>query len=214
MAGTQWETPWYLLDSGRAGPTTVVLGGTHGYEISGWLAAGELLAWKPDKGRVLVLPRVNMRGVIERDRFVPGDKDLNRCYPGNPEGSPAERLAWEVFSLIKSQDAAMVIDLHESFDFHLVDESALGQTIVLYSNDSAAWNALEAMETINAELTPPLESFSLLQGPIEGSTAWAAGKELGIQAFTLETCLRLPLAKRIACHLRLTKLLIEGIYTF
>jgi len=210
MAGTEWSLPYYLLEGGAPGPTVVILGGTHGYEVAGWLAAGELLGYRPSRGRVFVLPRVNYRGVEARDRFVPGDTDLNRCYPGKPDGSPAERIAYAVFSFIEDQGASMVIDLHESIDFYSTNESKLGQTIILYPNDMAGWNALEAMESINQDLADPLEQFSLLQGPIQGSTAWAAGSILGIQAFTLETCLRLPLEKRVSHHVRLAKMLAES----
>jgi len=207
--GKVWQTPYYLKDSGVAGPTVFILGGTHGYELAGWFAAQELLHVKPDRGRLYVIPRVNYRGVQLKHRFVPGERDLNRCYPGNPDGGNTERLAFDVFEFIKSKKAEIVFDLHESFDYHLVDEESLGQSIIFYTNDKAAWVSLMVSEAINEQIAEPLEKVSILHGPKVGSTAWAAGKYLGIQGYTLETAIPLPLKKRIDYHLRLVRLIFK-----
>src|SRR5437867_9239804 len=39
MAGTPYETPLYIRGSGNPGKTVLVLGGVHGNEPAGWLAA-------------------------------------------------------------------------------------------------------------------------------------------------------------------------------
>jgi len=206
--GQVWQTPYYLKESGSTGPTVLIIGGTHGYEIAGWQAAQELLKFKPDVGRLYVIPRINLRGVELRHRFVPGEKDLNRCYPGKVKGGNTERLAFDVFEFIKNQGVKIVFDLHESWDYHLVNEARLGQSVILYPDDTAAWASLMATETINETISEPLEKISFLQGPIKGSTAWAVGKILGIQGYTLETAIPLPLKKRIDYQVQLVRLIL------
>ena len=39
QAGTPWETTGYVVDSGEAGPTALILGGVHGNEPAGAAAA-------------------------------------------------------------------------------------------------------------------------------------------------------------------------------
>ncbi|MCP4755825.1 MAG: succinylglutamate desuccinylase/aspartoacylase family protein [Proteobacteria bacterium] len=207
--GEIWQTPYYFKDSGVEGPSLLIIGGTHGYEIAGWFAAQELINYSPGKGRLFVIPRVNYRGVELKHRFVPGEKDLNRCYPGKSDGGNTEKLAFDVFEFIKERNIQIVLDLHESFDYHLVDESSLGQTIVFYPNDTTAWVSLMASESINETITEPLEKMSVLQGPKTGSTAWAAGKHLSIQGYTLETSIRLPLEKRMDYHIQLVRSILK-----
>ena len=37
-AGTEWETEFYVVDSGIAGPTVLIVGGVHGNEPAGYRA--------------------------------------------------------------------------------------------------------------------------------------------------------------------------------
>ena len=41
-------------------------------------------------------------------------RNLNRCYPGDPNGFPTERLAYAIMQLIRSERPAMAFDLHEA----------------------------------------------------------------------------------------------------
>ena len=64
-------------------------------------------------GRVRAVPILNVTAFRARSPFVvPEDgKNLNRCFPGNPDGTLAERLAYAAFTeLITGSDA--VIDAH------------------------------------------------------------------------------------------------------
>jgi predicted deacylase len=98
------------------GPLLTVVAGVHGCEYASmagvrrWtreLAAGEL------RGRVRAVPVLNMTAFAARAPFVvPEDgKNLNRCFPGDPAGTLADRLAYDTFTqLITGSDA--VIDAH------------------------------------------------------------------------------------------------------
>lgn len=41
-------------------------------------------------------------------------RNLNRCFPGRPDGSYTERLAWGISRLIEQERIELVIDLHEA----------------------------------------------------------------------------------------------------
>jgi predicted deacylase len=108
--------PIVELTGSADGPLLTVVSGVHGCEYASmagvrrWtrdLAAREL------RGRVRAVPVLNTTGFAARAPFVvPEDgKNLNRCFPGNPAGTLADRLAYDAFTqLISGSDA--VIDAH------------------------------------------------------------------------------------------------------
>ena len=42
---------------------------------------------------MLMVPVVNVHGFLDRSRYLPDRRDLNRSFPGTPTGSIAARLA-------------------------------------------------------------------------------------------------------------------------
>jgi uncharacterized protein len=98
------------------GPTLTVIAGVHGCEYASmagvrrWLSD---LATRELRGRVRAVPVLNVTAFAARSPFVvPEDgKNLNRCFPGDPGGTLAERLAYDAFTrLIAGSDA--VVDAH------------------------------------------------------------------------------------------------------
>src|ERR1700689_4950706 len=98
------------------GPHLTVIAGVHGTEYTSIAAARELLAeLRPEQlsGTVTAPPLINLPAFWARTPFVvPLDgKNLNRSFPGDADGSAAERIAAAVTErLIKGSDS--VIDLH------------------------------------------------------------------------------------------------------
>ena len=41
-------------------------------------------------------------------------RNLNRAYPGSPDGNPTEKLAYAIMELIRKENADLAIDLHEA----------------------------------------------------------------------------------------------------
>jgi uncharacterized protein len=110
------SVPVVELTGGRAGPLLTVLAGVHGCEYAAMAAvrrwAGQL-EHRELAGRVRAVPIVNLPAFAARAAFVVPDdgKNLNRCFPGDPSGTLAERLADAVFTqLITGSDA--VVDAH------------------------------------------------------------------------------------------------------
>jgi predicted deacylase len=65
------------------------------------------------RGRVRAVPVLNLPAFVGRTPFVVPDdgKNLNRCFPGDPAGTLADRLAYAAFTeLISGSDA--YIDVH------------------------------------------------------------------------------------------------------
>jgi predicted deacylase len=98
------------------GPTLTVIAGVHGCEYASmagvrrWLSD---LATRDLRGRVRAVPVLNVTAFAARSPFVvPEDgKNLNRCFPGDPAGTLAERLAYDTFTrLIAGSDA--LVDAH------------------------------------------------------------------------------------------------------
>lgn len=108
--------PVRIINSGRPGPRVVISAGIHGSEYPGIEAASRLwqsLTPEGITGTIVMFPLVNVPGFEAAEANVnPLDHiNLNRIFPGDPNGSPsmvmANRLVEEV-----SKVADCVLDLH------------------------------------------------------------------------------------------------------
>ena len=118
LPGTSSETTMTFAFSGRPGPTLMVLGGVHGNEPGGWLAAEEVSTWLPAAGAMIVLPRANRIAAANFVRTTDELGDLNRLYPGSLESAlPMERLAAAIVATALEFSVDVVLDLHESWAF-------------------------------------------------------------------------------------------------
>jgi uncharacterized protein len=110
------EIPVIEVTGDTPGPLLSVIAGVHGCEYASmaglrrWVGG---LAGRSIRGTVRAVPVVNLPAFWARSPFVvPEDgKNLNRCFPGSPGGTLAERLADAVFSQVISGSDAFV-DLH------------------------------------------------------------------------------------------------------
>jgi len=110
------SVPFVEVTGSGDGPTLTVIAGVHGCEYASmagvrrWLSD---LASRDLRGRVRAVPVLNVTAFAARSPFVvPEDgKNLNRCFPGDPAGTLAERLAYDTFTrLIVGSDA--LVDAH------------------------------------------------------------------------------------------------------
>lgn len=110
------KTPVIEARGNEAGPRLSVIAGVHGCEYASmagvrrWVTG---LAGRSLHGAVTVVPVVNLPAFWARSPFVvPEDgKNLNRCFPGSPSGTLAERLAHAVFTQVITGSDALV-DMH------------------------------------------------------------------------------------------------------
>jgi len=100
--------------------TLVIMGGVHGNELNGIALVKRLLGYcekekieKKLKGRLIVIPLVNVKGFEKRTRTNPLDhKDINRSY-NQKINCPSTKIAnalWKAFYA----KADMVIDCHDA----------------------------------------------------------------------------------------------------
>ena len=225
LEGTVYQTPAYIFESDQEGPAVLVIGGTHGDEPAGYEAAFRLtdrfLKNPIIRGTFVIIPEANKQSIIHYSRriTVPGGENiergnLNRCYPGNPEGLPMEQLAFQIQRIIESLNISVLIDLHEALYFHLeIEETAakkgLGQTLIYYPNEEGSWLVINMLDQINSEIEDSYKKFSALEQPIPHSAAWWAGNTLDIAAFTFETSRKNDLKERIYYHLRLVEIVLK-----
>ncbi len=98
----------------RPGPTLCLTAGIHGDELNGVEIAHRIYAGTRGSalsGTLIAMPAVNMQGVRSGARYLPDRRDLNRAFPGNPNGSLASRIAHALYQgVIRQCDA--LIDLH------------------------------------------------------------------------------------------------------
>lgn len=109
------EIPFGIIEGTEPGPCLLVTAGVHGSEYCSIETAVRLLKKKPEeiKGTLVVLPILNVQGFHKRSIYImPEDgKNLNRMFPGKPDGSTSERLAdWLVTKVYPHADA--YLDLH------------------------------------------------------------------------------------------------------
>ena len=96
------------------GPTLLITGCVHGDEINGPEIIRRLLKSKSlnrMRGTLIAVPIVNVPAFLNRSRYLPDRRDLNRLFPGSSTGSLGSRIARAVAKeLVPRCDA--VIDLH------------------------------------------------------------------------------------------------------
>lgn len=111
--------PVQVVHGKKSGPILFVSAAVHGDEINGVEIIRRLLAssaMKNLRGTILAVPVVNPFGFIQRARYLPDRRDLNRSFPGSPKGSLAGRLAHSFISQIASR-CDYGIDLHTGSNF-------------------------------------------------------------------------------------------------
>jgi len=115
VKGTGLSMPFSIITGHKDGPTVFVTTGIHGSEYPGTLAMIELLQeFTPDivQGRLMAIHPVNTMAFEARLSMIfPEDgHNLNRVFPGKPDGLASERVAWHITEL---QDMAdFYLDLH------------------------------------------------------------------------------------------------------
>ncbi len=112
--GVPVSTPVLVVNGALPGPTLCLTAAVHGDELNGIEMVRRVMHdIDPDKlsGAVIGIPIVNVQGFRRGSRYLPDRRDLNRYFPGNPNGSAAARIAHSFFTNVISHCDALV-DLH------------------------------------------------------------------------------------------------------
>jgi hypothetical protein len=106
--------PIHIRRAAEDGPVLFVTAALHGDEINGTGAVRQLIRDTEVhllRGTVIFVPVLNLLAFDRHDRYLPDRRDLNRSFPGSPNGSLASRMARIIFNEIVAR-CDYGIDLH------------------------------------------------------------------------------------------------------
>lgn len=114
LYNTPTQLPIHVIRGKKEGPVVFISAAIHGDELNGIeiirrLRKLEIL--KKIKGTIILVPIVNVYGIMTLSRYLPDRRDLNRSFPGSTKGSLASRVAKIFFDeIVRKCDLG--IDLH------------------------------------------------------------------------------------------------------
>jgi uncharacterized protein len=204
--------PVHVFEAPRPGPTALIQAGIHGDEVAGVHALSELLeaGFRPDCGRLLVVPVMNPAAYRARQRKAPGGLDMNRCFPGN-EASAAleERLARRFMDLVERERPDLVVTLHESWKrFHPQVPASFGQTIV-YGVNPVPPIVARVVERLNERLQSPYEVWACHHYPVPTSSTEVIVDRMGCVGVCVETWMGFEESRRVAMHQETVRYFLE-----
>ncbi len=112
--GVPVSTPVLVVNGAQPGPTLCLTAAVHGDELNGIEVVRRVVHdIDPSNlsGAVIGVPIVNVQGFRRGSRYLPDRRDLNRYFPGNPDGSAAARIAYSFFTNVLPHCDAL-IDVH------------------------------------------------------------------------------------------------------
>jgi len=107
-------TPVLVVNGAEPGPTVCLTAAVHGDELNGIETVRRVMyTLEPERlrGAVIGVPIVNLQGFHRGSRYLGDRRDLNRYFPGDPQGSSASRIAHSFFHEVIRHCSA-VVDLH------------------------------------------------------------------------------------------------------
>lgn len=205
LPGTEWENQVLVVKGQGEGPAIYLIAGVHGGEMAAWMAGNLIKKAGIKAGTLHILSPANPWGANRspRTRYVTGKEDLNRSFPGNPEGSAAERIADAIFQDVKRVHPVFVFDLHEAAT-NVENRDFLGNSLIYTSLDKMNDLYIDMLlETQQGMLTSvPFDFFS--PGPA-GSVNRTMSDLLGLPVITVETYRADPLEVRISNQLSIVQ---------
>lgn len=172
--------PVVCIANGR-GPTVLVAGGVHGDEPEGQIAALTLAretGVEDVRGRLLIMPCLSPEASCAFTRLWPDGANLNRSFPGSPDGPPDRQLAdYLTRAVFPVCDA--VCDMHSGgrsmrclpwSEIHLVENRRQREAMI---DAMLAWNTDYHFAYID------IAGGGLLVGEAERQGKVAVGTELG-----------------------------------
>ncbi|HEV2385730.1 MAG TPA: succinylglutamate desuccinylase/aspartoacylase family protein [Candidatus Acidoferrales bacterium] len=108
--------PVVVVHGARPGPVLAMVAGSHGTEYASIIALEKLIPMLDPAqiaGTVIVLPLVNTASFEEKvPHLNPIDhRNMNRMYPGKPDGTQTERASWAITQQVIAQ-SDYLIDMH------------------------------------------------------------------------------------------------------
>ncbi len=178
LGDRQVQVPIIAINGARDGPRVAVTAGVHGAEYVGIEGARRLgMSVDPATmhGSIVVVPVMNTTSFFARSIYTSGldANNLNRMFPGNASGEPAERLADWLFRTIISP-ADFFVDMHGGD----MIEALVPFAIYLETEN-------KAVETASRDMANAYGIEIVIRGATPGS-AYGAATQAGIPAIIAE----------------------------
>lgn len=180
------KLPIMALDSEKEGPTLWLLSTTHGNEVNGIEVIHRIFKFLKQnglkKGKIFALPIANPWGFELAQRENPYDLfDMNRHFPGDPQGNTTERINSAIFKYILSTKPTLLVDFHadtsNSIPYIIVDKSG---PPTLQETFEKTW---DYANKFGVTATEEIEEFTKQQ--VDKSLTYALIKER-VPAFVIE----------------------------
>lgn len=201
LEGSEWENCVVHLSGEASGPSVYLVAGVHGDEEAAWQAGKLLQSISIQAGDLYLLAPANRWGAEKekKSRYVTDDQDLNRSFPGNPEGSASEQIAAAIYQDVKRVSPVLVLDLHEARPVHS-NYDFLGNSLIFTEMGDQMELLLDLLaETESGNLCGG--AFSLYGPGPEGSINREVSRNLAIPVITVETYRGYEMERRVTDHL-------------
>lgn len=226
--GSPWETDYFVIDSGQPGATVLIVGGMHGNEPAGSVAAEQIRHWPVKAGKLIVIPRANVLALEANTRLTPGfpdeESNLNRNFPPVSEKTSGEvvprgKLAGALWRFAIKMKPDWVLDLHEGFDFHISHKPeeggkrSVGSSIIYRGGEELDSIVAVMIDAANDSVTDPEKTFvPIPRGPVSTGLANACINVIGAKSIILETTYTdQPLSTRTRQHRAMTNILLNHV---
>lgn len=167
-----WNTPVLVKRGINPGPTLCMTSTIHGDEINGIEIIRRVfksLDVQQMHGSVIGVPIVNLDGFLRSARYLSDRSDLNRFFPGEENGSTAQRVAYHLFNdIIVHCDA--LLDLHTG-SLHRVNMPQVRANLKLVSIK---------------EIIDGLSDLTIIHSQGNAGMLRNAANDIGIPAVTIE----------------------------
>ncbi len=206
--GKLTETTAFHVHSDKPGPSVYIVAGVHGDERAAWYAGILLRTATISSGDLYILAPANANGARRISRYVTGQQDLNRSFPGDKTGNEAEQLAHAIFNDIDRVKPDLVFDLHEALIYAPDRRDFLGSTYI--------FTILDGIEDLFFDLLFATQDGTVCHnefgyngpGP-SGSINAEVSNRLGIPAITVETFRGFPMDRRVSDQLDSVRFALE-----
>ena len=168
-----------MAASDKPGPVLWLTACGHGDEVGGIVVIQEVFKLLRRrnllKGTIFAFPLMNPLGFETSSRHITFSmEDLNRSFPGNSNGSPAERIADKIFTHITQTEPDLVVDLHNdwinSIPYTLIDQSSDIQKRQVYGKTKAYGQKTGFLVILDTDDMRRTLSYCLLQRGIPALT--------------------------------------------
>jgi predicted deacylase len=171
--------PFMSVQSANPGPLVWLTGCIHGDEVTGIVTIQEVFKkiqrQQLLRGAVYAFPLMNPIGFETGSRDITVSReDLNKSFPGNRNGSLAERIADTILTTIKDTKPSLVLDLHndwmKSIPYTIIDADPGAGSKSAYEKAKTIAQKTGFLVVAETERLSRSLSYSLLQSNIPALT--------------------------------------------